>query len=90
MTFISFSNFGNIVKIGRICDIMSITVTLVRLDEDMTGLRNIWFGEVKELTFVALVLMLRLDKEMTEFRKISLYTQARKYRTGKQKFGGFC
>ena len=90
MTFISFSNFGNIVKIGRICDIMSITVTLVRLDEDMTGLRNIWFGEVKELTFVALVLMLRLDKEMTEFRKICLYTQARKYRTGKQKFGGFC
>ena len=104
--YISFSNFGNIVKIGRICDIMSIIVILVplvRLDEDVTWLRKIWFGEVtgnslvtlvctfvkigqrndriqenlvcrseRKLTVLTLILVLRLDKKVTGFRKIWL------------------
>ena len=36
------------------------------MDEEVTGLRKIWFGEVT----VTLVVLLRLDKEMTGFRKI--------------------
>ena len=74
--YISFSNFGNIVKIGRICDIMSITVTLVplvKLDEDVTGLRNIWFGEV------TLVLLLRLDLrgDRTNYSNFSILIKIR-------------